>query len=100
MFDEKRLFAPTTCLECVIQVVAFKDEDPRMNSIHISALSSSYHMYNRTWKGRLRNAWFALKANPNPDIDLMTNEDIAEFRNVMSEIYTWLYDKNKNKKKD
>jgi len=98
MFDEKRLFVPTTCMECVIQVVAFKDVDPRANSIHISTLSSSYHMYNRTLKGRIRNAWCALKASPMPDIDLMTNEDIAEFRNVMSEIYTWLYDKNRKEK--
>jgi len=93
MIKEKRSFVPTTCMECVIQVVAFKDDDPRMNSIHISLLSSSYHMYNRTLKGRLLNAWRALKANPSPDIDLMTNEDIALFRETMSRIYQFLYDK-------
>ncbi len=97
MINEKRVIIPTTCLECAIQIVAFREDDSRMNSIHITSLSSSYHMYNRTFIGRLRNAWNALKANPMADIDLMVNDDIASFRNAMSEIYVWLYD-YKNRK--
>lgn len=99
MIDEKRIIIPTTCLECAIQIVAFREDDPRMNSIHITSLSSSYHWYNRTFIGRLRNVWNALKGNPVSDIDLMVNDDIAAFRTALSDIYTWLYDKNRKSDK-
>lgn len=91
MIEEKRVLVPTTCLECVLQIVAFKEDgDPRMNSVHITLLSSSYHWYARSIKGRLNFAWKALMAKPTPDIDLMTGEDITAFKYGMQQIDKFL----------
>ena len=80
----------TSCLGCVIRIIAFRDEDERMNSAHITWLSDHSHLYQNSWKGRLSLAWMALRGKPIEDIDLDTTTDIAAFDKAWRGIVDWL----------
>ncbi len=88
---EKVELVPTSCLGCAIRIVAFKDEERLMyNSAYIMWLSNHSHLYYKSWRGRLRLAWRALRGKDIEDINLDTMEDVEAFDAAWRRIVEWL----------
>ena len=84
----------TSCIGCAVRIVAFKDEDERMDSAYITWLSKHSHLYQNSWRGRLRLAWIALRGKPIEDISLNMTSDIEAFDKAWQTIVSWLKEKS------
>lgn len=90
MQKEKLNYVSTCCLGDTIRIVTFLrnyhfDDDDY--SMHFSVLSDHIHTYMRSWRGRLRFAWDALCGKLPSDIDLLTMEDIENFKKEFDDAY-------------
>lgn len=83
----------TSCLGCAVRIIAFKDNDERLNSAYITWLSDHSHLYQSSWRGRLRFAWLALRGKPISDIWLDIMEDVEKFNAAWRATYEWLKQK-------
>ena len=92
--NEKIELFLTSCIECAVRIAAFRDEDERMHSAYITWLSQHSHLYQNSWRGRLKLAYLALRGKNISDIDLNTTEDILAFDRAWQNIVGWFKEEN------
>ena len=85
----------TSCIGCAVRIVAFRDdEDEEMHSVYITWLSEHSHLYQDSWRRRLRLAWQALRGKPIGEIDLDTTGDVVAFDRAWRSIFDWVGERN------
>ncbi len=90
MHGDYRRLIPTDCLECVIDVIAWRDPEPsnewpQRGWVNVALLSVHVHRDFHSWGGRLHRILQVLRGETYPCLEFYSRESLAAFNQAMSE---------------
>lgn len=87
-----RKIIPTSCLECAIQVIGWKGEDPDWPSGYVTLLSNHHQLWLNSKKTRLQGAWKILRNREMwPDIELNDKQEVQALIDTLTELRNTLW---------
>ena len=86
--DYRRLI-PTECLECVIDVIGWRDDTdpdwPEGGWVNVGLLSVHVALSERSWGGRIRRAWGILRGDSQGCLEFYSRETMEAFIEAMNQ---------------
>ncbi|MDQ6876834.1 MAG: hypothetical protein M3082_03890 [Candidatus Dormibacteraeota bacterium] len=87
--DFRRLLA-TPCQECIVDIVAWRDEAdiqgwPMRGSVNVGLISSHDVSYFRSWRGKFHRLRLALNGESYPWLELLSRDQAEEFVVALTE---------------
>ena len=95
MHSVYRKLLESACMSCVIDVVGWQDvltrldpNQPMYGWINIGVISNHVPIAHQSWRGRLRRAAAALRAQDDPVLEFYNRSDLAAFMRALDEAAT------------
>ncbi len=90
MIGDFRRLLPTPCQECIVDIVAWRDEEdvqgwPMRGWVNVGLISSHDFAYFHTWRGKLHRIRLALRAESYPWLEFFNREHAEEFIVALSD---------------
>jgi hypothetical protein len=90
MHGDYRRLIPTECLECVIDVIAWRDPEGSATWrqggwVNIGVISGHVHRDFHSWRGRMHRILHAMRGESYPWLEFYSRETLEEFRVAIDE---------------
>ena len=79
-------FIELECGDCIVRVEAWRPDSVEDGWVYVELISNQRAIYSRSLKGRLKEAWGALRGHGGFGFELFTREDIQAMVQAIQEM--------------